>query len=214
MKKENKMRKKAYLVVLIIVFFSISAEAQIGIKLGMNINHIKYSHLNDLSFQKHITFQAGAFFTWKLSRKFSLQPELYYSRSGAKRSISFPDNTIIISEEFSYIRLSLLVKYMLLSKGNWSLSPLCGLYGAYNLTADQKVSYGDEERSDSIRELISLIDLGFISGLEIGYKTGKGILLLDFRFSLGLKNTSKNDHSGEKVYNRMIVVQLGYCFNI
>ena len=208
------MRKKTCLVVLIIVCFSICAEAQIGIQLGMNINHIKYSHLNDLSFQKPITFQMGAFFTWKLSRIFSFQPELYYSRSGAKRSISFQDNTIIVSEEFSYIRLPLLVKYMLLSKGNWSLSPLCGLYGAYNLTADQKVSYGDDEYTDSIREAISPIDLGFISGLEIGYKIGKGILLLDLRFSLGLKNINKKNHSDEKLYNRMVVMQLGYCFNI
>jgi hypothetical protein len=208
----NKMKKKGYFVFLMIVLFSTSAGAQIGIKLGMNINQMKYSNISDGSLENPVTFQIGAFYTWKLSRKFFLQTELFYSRSGAKRSISFPDSTITISEEFSYIKLPLLAKWMLLSKGNWSLVPLCGLYGAYNLTANQKVSYGDNEYSDSIRELIKPIDLGLITGFEIGYKTGIGTLFLDFRFSLGLSNTNKKNYSSDKAYNRMIVIQLGYQF--
>lgn len=208
----NKMRKKRFLIILIFLIPMINISAQIGIKFGLNINHMTYSNISDRSLDNPVTFQVGGFFTWKLSRKFSLQPELYYSQSVAKRNISLPVNTITISEEFSYIRLPLLAKLKLLSKGNWNLVPLCGLYGAYNLTANQKVSYGDNEFSDSIRKLIKPVDLGFISGLEIGCKTGIGILLLDFRFSLGLVNTNKKNYSSDKAFNRMVVIQLGYQF--
>jgi hypothetical protein len=207
------MRNKVYLIILIMLISSSSAGAQIGIKFGLNINRMTYSYLNDESFQNCVTYQLGGFFTWNLTRTFSIQPELYYSRSGAKRNIVLLHETFLLSEEYTYLRLPLLAKFILLSKGNWSLSSLCGLYGAVNLTANQKVTQAGNEFSDSIRELIKPVDLGFISGLEIGHKIGKGTLLLDFRFSLGLKNTKKTDYSDERIYNRMIVIQLGYRFN-
>ena len=210
--RETNMKKKEFFIVIILLFLSISLKAQIGIKFGLHINQTKSSNISDGSLENPVTFQIGGLYTWKLSAKFSLQTELYYSRSGAKRKISLPSSTIFISEEFSYLRFPLLAKMKLLSKGNWKLSPLFGLYGAYNLTADQKVSYSGEEHSDSIRELIKPIDLGLISGLEIGYKTGIGTLILDLSFSLGLSNTNKKNYSSDKAYNHMIVIQLGYQF--
>ena len=206
------MKKKEFFIAIILLVLSSSPKAQIGIKFGLNINQMKYSNITDGSLENPVTFQIGGFYTLKLSRKFSLQTEIYYSRSGTKRKISLPNSTIFISEEFSYLKLPLLAKMKLLSKGNWRLSPLFGLYGAYNFTADQKVSYAGEKHSDSIRELIKPIDLGLISGLEIAYKTRIGILILDFSFSLGLSNTNKKNYSSDKAYNRMIVIQLGYQF--
>jgi len=210
--RETNMKKKEFFIAIILLVLSSSLKAQIGIKFGLNINQMKYSNINDGSLENPVTFQIGGFCTWKLSRKFSLQTEIYYSRSGAKRSISLPESTIAISEEFSYLRVPLLGKFMLLSKGNWHLSPLCGLYSAFNLTANQKVTYAVEEYSDSIRELIKPIDFGLITGFEIGCKTGIGTLILDLSFSLGLSNTNKKNYSSDKAYIRMLVIQLGYQF--
>lgn len=214
MKGENKMNRKGYLLIFIILISSSYAGAQVGIKFGLNINHMKYSYKNDDSLKNPVTLQIGVFFTWNLSRKISLQPELYYSRSGSKEIISYPDQTFKVEEQYSYLRLPFLAKLRLLSKGNWRLSPLCGLYGAYNLSADQKSSYGSKESSfsTSIRSSTNPIDLGFISGFEIGSKLGKGTVLLDLRLSFGLVDINTNERGQQTVYNRMLVLQVGYQF--
>ena len=204
--------RKINVIIILLLFYGGTICAQVGIKIGFIINQMRIDDVREDSLQHPITFQAGGLFTWNVSDKFSLQPELYYSRSGAKRTISLQDQSIVISEYYSYLRLPLLAKLSFLSNGTWKLSPFGGFYGAYNLSAEQEVSHAGEKYSDSIRQLINPVDFGWIAGLEIGRRTGKGHLTLDFRFSYGLMNTNKREYSTQKIYNRMIVLLLGYRF--
>ena len=204
--------RKTNIILILLLFCSHAAWSYFGIKIGLNLNHMRFNNIQDSSIQNPVTFQIGGFFTWNLNKRFSIQPELYYSQSGVKRKIEIYGQTLILSEDYSYLRLPVVFKLSIVSNDPWNIAPLCGLYGAYNLTAVQKVSHADQEFSDSIQPLIKRFDYGWVAGLEIRHKIWNGSLILDFRFSSGLINTSRREYSADKIFHRMIVVQVGYWF--
>jgi hypothetical protein len=79
-------------IILIACCFSINAKAQEKVKPGFRAG-ANFSNFSDSSLDFRANFYVGGFIALKLSKYFTLQPEINYSQQGAKATFSNPDLT-------------------------------------------------------------------------------------------------------------------------
>jgi len=114
------------------------------------------------------------------------QTELLWSRKGAQYDLA--NSTTKVKANLDYIEIPMSVGLNLF---NTPLSVYGGIYGAYLLKAD----YEYEDANDNVfatydsRDAFRKLDFGFQTGLQ--FKIGN--ILLDGRFSRGLRNVEGDD---------------------
>ncbi|MFN3755895.1 MAG: porin family protein [Flavobacterium sp.] len=202
---------KILLTVATILTFGVATaqDLSFGAKAGLNMSTLT----GDVEDVKSIFgFHVGGFVEFKISEKFSLQPELLYSTQGAKAEYSenFDGFNVKISEtvNLGYLNIPIMAKYYVSEKFNIQAGPQIGL----NLSAKAKseASFGGESFSETedIKEDIEALDFGLNFGL--GYNISEKIFI-EGRYNLGLSNIIK-DSGDEKVKNGVFQLSLGYRF--
>lgn len=218
--------KKVILCGAIALFGFLSAnaqEVQFGVKAGVNFATIG-GDIEDAD--GRTSFHVGAVAEFKISDKFSFQPELMYSAQGAKEE--FKETYTILgtsytSEESSeikldYINIPLMAKFYVAEGFSLEAGPQVGFLisakSEYEFTETSndgttvsEVSGSDEE---DIKDFVSGLDYGLNFG--VGYKMDSG-LNFGARYNLGLGNVNDEDDSDDyKINNSVIQVSLGYMF--
>ncbi len=165
--------------------FANAQDMKFGVKGGLNSSTL----LGVDGAKSLIGVNLGGFVEFKVSDKFSVQPELLYSMQGVKTDMEL---------KLNYINIPVMVKYAVADKFNLQVGPQIGFLMSANLDG---VDYKDNLKS---------IDFGVNFGA--GYDFTKETFL-DLRYNLGLAQTQKSLDPGEAVAkNAVIQLSLGYKF--
>lgn len=156
-------------------------------------------------------FQFGGFATIDLGPSFSIQPEILYSKRGAKiegtATIPIPntgDSTVYypIDEkvELSYLEIPVLVKYRLPLKGNLKPSLFAGPALVFNLSGtddfymkavlDSAGTVVDSAIADHETDIsnIKSTSFNFVIGGDLKIEAGSANFILDVRYTIGTSN--------------------------
>ena len=195
------MKKYIFLIgVLFIGSISIlNAQAQPGIKLGVNNTNISNTTLEDKT-----DIYIGAFVNIPIAKYYALQPEILYSRQGGlSNSDEFGDVNI------NYISITAANKFYVSANQNFHF--IIGLGLDFNVGSDLNLLFNNNDEFN-----ISPVDLTFSGG--IGYEFDFG-LILEARYKQGTISTDFfgiNDlfEEGGSQLNSVFQVGLAYKFKI
>lgn len=198
------------ITLLFICFLALQANAQVTVKPGVRagLNLTSFINTHDTNFKTRTDFYLGGYVAIKLASFYTLQPEITYSRQGAKikeYEFSFDPlvNPSVNEKNFSLQYLSLGVM------NKFTFGP--GFHGLVGPTADIKV--GDNFKGYAGDELTGL-DLGLMSG--VGYTLPMG-LTIEARYKFGLldifgHSTDDDYDSDDLILNSVFQLGLAYTF--
>lgn len=178
--------------------FGTAQDVSFGPKLGFNIA----TQTGDISNEESIGgFRGGAFVNIGLSEKFSLQPELLYSRKGVEQSFSqtalFGTINVNSSYQLDYLSVPIMAKYQFLEIRGFKVFANAGPYFDFLLNANAEASvsaFGQSETTDTTAtDFYNTLDFGFAFGTGATYDIGPGKVLLNLRYSLGVSNIATDD---------------------
>ena len=198
---------KKILLIALLFFAAVSVEAQVtlrpGIRAGANLSSITGTDLDS-----KLDFYIGGFAALKLSKFYTLQPEVTYSRQGGKGDISLYDsNTGTYSQRnvdlsLQYISLSAISKFTLTDSFNVHIGPTFDI-----ITNSNNYAYDD-------------IDLGITAG--VGYTLPMG-LTIEARVKKGIveavdtyyySNNDDNYYGGGNGTNLVFSLGVSYSFQV
>ncbi|MXN90016.1 outer membrane beta-barrel protein [Flavobacterium sp. Sd200] len=164
-------------LLLIACFTAIAAKAQVtvrpGVRAGLNL-----STLTDTDLDTRADFYAGAFVAIKLAKFYTLQPEINYSRQGAKGKEYYYTNEYDPVAATYRVNADYAVQYLSLGVMN-KFNIIDGFHGTVGPTLDFRV--GDNFRKYTSERPYD-VDFGFNLGL--GYELPMG-LTIEARYKLG-----------------------------
>ncbi len=187
---------------------------QKGILVNVNIARIDGGSLAKIyDFDYRTTLGGGVIVLYPLSEVFALQTEVRYAEKGAEYPYigTDVDGNVIKGTQtwkLKYIEVPILARVYVPTGSR--LRPLCFAGPDLGFELSSKV-----EDSGTGRELtldgVAKFDFGvsFGGGLEIG--AGQGCLILDARYTLGLKKVFTGAGASEDK-NRSLAFSLGYAF--
>lgn len=185
--------KKLFLVTAIAVSVLSNVNAQdikFGAKAGLNFAFITGDNTEDL--KPNTDFHFGVMAEFKISDKFSLQPELIYSGQGADINIESEGSITL-----NYLNLPLIGKYYFTEKLSLEAGPQIGYLLS---TKGGTLNYKD---------LLKPIDFGVNFG--VGYKLDNG-LNFSARYNLGLSDINDVDGFTDKNRNGVVQLSVGFFF--
>ena len=187
--------KKIILAAVLFMATSATIQAQllkIGVKAGVNFaNQTGDASFDGISVDKEgiTSYHAGLVAEIKLLEKFSIQPELLYSTTGA--SYKFDDVSEDIKNELGYISIPVMAKFYLSKSFSLELGP--------------QASFLVSEKNDFDVKNGETFEFGVNAGL--GFKITENIFVQG-RYGLGLTEASKN----ADVKNSVFQISAGFMF--
>lgn len=192
-----------------------------GVKGGLTLAYQTDPRVITADYAPRGGFLAGAFVSFRLSGRISLQPELCYSRKGVQTTDRYYSEEVRNRWQADYLECPVLLKVGIGSGGKIRPALLLGPYIAYRLSAKRvQTGFGTTEEKDTTGEVWPG-DYGLILAGLVEYRLGPGTLVLDARLGWGLANTifkgSYNswvdpppDPSASR--NRTVSLLIGYGF--
>jgi len=178
-------------VITVLTIVSINAQdVKFGAKTGLNFAFITGDNSEDLD--PNTDFHLGVMAEFKISDKFSLQPELIYSGQGADTNID-SEGTI----ELNYLNIPLIAKYYVAER--------------LSLEAGPQIGFLLSSKGGSIKYKDFLKSIDFGANIGVGYKLENG-LNFGARYNLGLSNILNVDGLSDKNRNGVFQLSIGYFF--
>ena len=188
--------KKYILLALFAGFFIMEANAQVTVKPGIRAG-VNFSRFSDTEFDMRPDFYAGAFVAMKLTRFYTLQPEITYSRQGAKADFSTAIAGVPDDIKIGYVSFGVMNKITFNDEFSLLLGP----------TIDFETESNVSTNSD--------VDLAIMGGL--GYTLPFG-LTIEARAKFGVIDVLESDtFNGTDTYvddwNTNVTLQLGISYS-
>ncbi|MBL7740608.1 MAG: PorT family protein [Chitinophagaceae bacterium] len=189
---------KKTLLIVISAIFCLTAQAQFGVKGGLNLANWGGSDADDEDKKALLGPYFGVFYNIKASDMFSVQPELVYSMQGVR----YENSGFEVKIPASYLNLTPLFRYNNPSGFFVGVGPQIG----FLLSAKVK-----EDGEDDVDIKDDLKGIDFSAALAAGYelKNGFGFYV---RYNHGLSQIP--DEDDVKVYNRVFQVGVRYAFKM
>lgn len=196
------MRKTLLTLTLVLVTIMAQAQVRLGMKVGANI-----ANISELETSAKTSFYGGLVLNIKTSEKYTLQPELLYSKQGTSLdedndNLQGTSNNI----ELDYFSIGIMNKFFVAKKVNILFGP----------SIDIRVYKNFENYNDW--DIMPPIDISFVGGLgvdltsnlsiEARYKQGI-IDILDYSDLFG---DEYDDNSNLETRNLNEVFQLGIIY--
>jgi hypothetical protein len=199
------MKKTVLFAFFLLSVFSATAQVTLkpGIRAGAN-----FSTLTNTGLDTKTDFYVGAFAALKLTRFYTMQPEITYSRQGAEGQLRYTDYNGYadyqnVDIELQYISLALVNKFTLTDNFNVHLGP------TFDIIANSPGSLNAD------------VDLGLTAG--VGYTLPFG-LTIEARVKKGIINTldeyyydydyNYNDYGWGNTTNLVFSVGVSYSFSV
>lgn len=186
------MKKLLFLVALATLGISKSTYAQdvkFGVKTGLNLANI--TGASDVDTNNLIGFHIGAISEISVSDKFSVQPELLYTRQGSEIGNAF-------KIKLDYLAIPIMAKYYVMPKLSLELGP------QVSFLVSDKIEFEGAGIPDAETDAAST-DFGLNVGA--GYKLDSGIFM-QARYNFGISTISENPD----LKNSVLKLSLGYQF--
>lgn len=188
---------KFYLgVVLVAILMAQTASAQhvnFGIKGGLNFYNIRSD--NSSGYDPKTGFHVGLIGHIHLDQHFALQPELIYSKEGAKYSSGGIDTRI----KLGYINLPVMFQYM--------------FNNGFRLQAGPQIGFlinAESETNDTETDIDDLNTFEFGWGFGLAYVHPPSGFGVDARYNIGISKI--NEDGSEKLTNRGLQLGVFYLF--
>jgi hypothetical protein len=183
--------KKLLSIAFVLALTAGFAQAQgisIGARAGLNLAKQTYSGSGiTASPDGRTSFILGGYATIMFSDKLGLQPELFYSGTGASAGSAV--------EKINYLTLPVFLRYNVTDNVHFLAGPQLGVL----------LSAKDDAGND-IKDQVNSSDFGIVPGVGVDF----GPFNAGLRYSLGLSNIAKNASSGFTVKNNVFQVVVGY----
>ncbi len=206
-----------------LILCSFQMYAQLGVKVGLNIANmdIKFND-NALDTKSNEGFYGGL--TYDFGKYLILQPGIYFSQKGHREKdimifdaqnlpLGMGDTKFTVN--YLDMPLNLFIKPKI---GFLGIYAGAGLVFSYGFGGTYKVDVGGKSQSYDINFGDSKTEVTFLNSVDnafdiswqivAGVEIGK--LSLNFNYSMGLLNMTRNQDSEE--YNRVVGLTLGYKF--
>ncbi len=207
--------KKTFLLIIITFFSLTKIQAQVtfrpGIHAGINISKFTDSQLNSKT-----DFYIGGFGALKISKFYTIQEEITYSRQGAKGTTSMGSTSTYDPQTNSYITtydsgtVDASLQYLstvTINKFNFNESfyalvgPFLDLLVANDMKVNPKIKESNFNKGDDI-------DLGIVGGLGYNLKNG---IAFEARVKKGFTNAYTNYYA-DATKNNNLVFQFGAAY--
>lgn len=215
----KKVSKSLSFVVMTLLLVSLLASPgfsgiKFGVKGGFSLANLAFDPEPTDNPLENKTGAVGGFsMNLRLSRVFSLQPEILYVQKGTKITITEGEGEMTGKLNVDYLEIPLLLNISFAKEGSSFVpSVFAGPYVGLNTRAKIKSSYGGESYSEDFKDSVKDTDFGLAFGVGLGMKVGSGKIVLDVRYDLGLTNVADGMDEGGSVKNRAWLFMLGYCF--
>jgi len=180
-----------------------------GIKGGVNFATFSGpdSEFYESAPQKLTTFSVGGFLVYTKDDKINIQPEIYYSRKGAK----YDEDGYGLNFKVDYIDIPVLGTYEIAENIRVFAGPSLGIYmgGTYEFLDD-----GSIEESGNLDEAATMSGIDF--GLVLGGSYTINKIVLDARYAFSLTTIIKEweleDDTSVNVKKSLIQLLIGYKF--
>ena len=210
---EMKYRVMTSLFVLLVIAVSLASAQKIsgGIKVGMNLANFYDvgDEFDGGDLKPKMGFCGGAFIAFGVGRVVVIQPELLYSQKGAKFDVEFMDWKITYM--FNYLEIPIFIKTVFPVQGKVKPNLFLGPYFGFTITDPQ----GRVEIDGTIEETdltdVENTDFGVVFGSGVDFELGKGKIVFDVRYDLGLATLDKADDDDD-VKNSVFSFLIGYAF--
>lgn len=161
------MRKTLLTLTLVLVTIMAQAQVRLGMKVGVNI-----ANISELETSAKTSFYGGLVLNIKTSEKYTLQPELHYSKQGAK--LDDENNTLEGTSndiKLDYFSIGIINKFNVAKKVNFLFGPSIDLRVYENFDI-----YNDWD-------IFPHVDLAFIGGFEVNLTSN---LSIEARYKQGI----------------------------
>jgi opacity protein-like surface antigen len=205
---------------------SAAGSAYLGVKGGLNIATLSIDESVELLDSVFIEpdsrngIAAGAFVGFQIAPNFIIQTEFLYSQKGAKYDTTLTlegiTGDVEIMLKFDYIEIPVLLKYAIPLQGNVRPTLFCGPALAIKSASKLKITASamGQSASETIDiEEVKSTDFGLVFGGGIDIAAGRGKIVLDGRYTLGL-STVDDSPLNDDIKNRAFSVTAGYAFPI
>lgn len=203
-------RASIFALFLVLLLASSSAKAARvsgGLKGGLNVATLSGADATDA---EAIT---GAVIGWYvrvvLNERFSVQPELLFTRNGAKADTLDIEGTI----KLNYAELPVLIRYSFPTGEKIMPSLFVGPAVSGLLSAKAEAEVGGKTRSIGIESEISDFDLSVIIGGDVGFSVGRPQITIEARYKIGLSSiddTGQNADVTNRVFSALIGIFFGF----
>ena len=184
--------------------------AGVGIKGGYSLAKFSLTPAEAEVDWKYLpSWVAGVYFDFKLGFV-SVQPEILYTRMGAKISDEVED--FRLEYRMDYVQVPVLLKLNIVPAGPIRPFLYGGGYGAYLVKAEGFMQMGGEIDTADLIDDFQRYDYGVVGGGGLAFKLPGISLSVEGRYNMGLANIIKDPLEGESLKNRSIMVLVGVGF--
>lgn len=196
------MKKTALSIVFVLAVSSAFAQIQfaVGLKAGPNFSSINTDESASENYKGRTGFHGGAFILVKAT-KIGIQPELIYSKQGAKLTFNSQD----YNANYDYLNIPVMIKLYLAAGLNLQLGPQFGFLTAVDGKTVATVN-GQQAAVDLAKDQYKKSDLSAAFGAGWDLPFG---LVIEARYNLGLSKIQDNPNL-DATKNQVFQVSLGY----
>jgi hypothetical protein len=209
------MRLQALVISVILtgaVTPSVAQERHVGLKAGANFASLEFEGDTTTEYnERKFGFIGGGFAVLPLSGPLAVQIEALFSQKGAELSVDEAD--LVFTLELDYLDFPVLARFNAPASGSTRLHVFAGPSFGYRMGARSKASSNQFDFAEgeivNIEEDVRRFDIGLVAGAgaDIGRR-----LVVDARYSWGLKNAFKDDADGVDFKNRVLSIMAGVRF--
>ncbi|TDE31723.1 PorT family protein [Flavobacterium ranwuense] len=212
------MSKKGFIIAVFALLGVAQVQAQVTFKPGIQIG-LNFSKIQNANLSTKTDFYLGAFGALKLSKFYTLQPELVYSRQGGKGKVDgfyyeqvspFEINTVY-EERDADISLQYL-SFVTINKFNLYMNFYILVGPCFDILVGNDFKIDENKDFNANVSKGEDIDFGIIGG--VGFSLPKGISL-EARIKKGTRDVF-DDNTGSANVNSNLVYQIGatYIFGL
>lgn len=202
--------KKLVISLICVIMATGAAVAQKQITFGPKVG-VDYTHFwdNEVDASGQFNYQAGAFFEYRFTDKFSLAPEVVFAAQGAKTKQS-----IETTYHTNYINVPVMLKWYVIKPLSIDLGPQLGI----NIYSKETTKFIPQEApmlkiiadgTHDIKDLTKTLDFGVALGLTYNITDE---VFVQGRYTMGMLNVFKTDYTSKKFKYGNAQIAIGYRF--
>jgi hypothetical protein len=188
-------------------------ERQIGGKLGPTIAGLAHNFGDaDGKYRRKVSLGGGGFVVLPITGRLAVQIEALFTPKGAKLP---PDIDVTNTLFIDYLEVPLLGRAIVARSASRSLHVFAGPSAAVRLNAKYRVATsgpigGTNGFTEDVSSGIERFDMGIVAGG--GFDAGRH-LVIDARYSWGLRDVNREAFENERVRNRALTILAGVRFD-
>ena len=210
------LSKSVFILFFFCAYLSSQAQTYFGYRGGAIFAKVSTEWDGFIKDERRLGYYASVFFSFRNNKKLVFQPELSLAQKGF-----IERRWVKSSNRVTYLDLALLMNYKFILKDNNIRRKekhigylIAGPYIGKLLSFKIKNLEGDGEVRDGVKDHLNQTDIGAWFGCGLGVPFGRGSLLFDLRYDLGIINANNGRIPGGYLRHQNIMIGAGYTFQL